>query len=82
LLEEMGAEVRKERIAKIGRIVQKNLYDYGKLSLSKTGASLQYEFGFAKDKLIEYINILAQLGRFTLDKDKDRIRKVSETVES
>lgn len=77
-----GAEVRKERIAEIGKLILKALHKSDELSLTKTVASLQYKFGLTKEKLIEYLNILADLERFTLDKDEDRIRKVSEIVES
>lgn len=77
-----GAEARKERIQEIGRLIMSNLHNHSEIAFSKTLAALQYEFGLTKDKLMEYINILAELGRFKIDKEKDKICKVSETVES
>jgi len=73
-----GAEVRKERIAEIGRFVHKGLSKSEELSLSKTVALLQYQFGLTKDKLQEYLTILEDLGHFALDNEKDRICKANE----
>ena len=77
-----GAEVRKERIQEIGKLILSKLHNHSEISVSKTIAALQYEFGLTRDKLMEYLNILAELERFTLDKEKDKIRRVSDSVEA
>lgn len=76
-----GAEVRRQRIQEIGRLIVSKLHNHSEVSLSKTMAALQYEFGLTRDKLMEYLNILAELGRFTLEKEKDKIRKVTEKTD-
>jgi len=58
-----------------------NLHNHGEVSLSKTIAALQYEFGLTRDKLMEYLTILEDLERFTLDHEKDKIRKAREGEE-
>ena len=73
-----GAEVRKERIQKIGRHVQASLHKKdGKIPLGKTVSALAYEFGLTKEKIIEYLKILEDLDRFVLDFEKDRICNVN-----
>lgn len=73
-----GAAIRKERIQEIARFIQRSLCNHGEISLSKTIASLEYEFGLTKEKIMEYLSILEALGQFVLDKEHDKIRKVSE----
>jgi len=73
-----GAEVRKERIQEIARVIQRSLQNHGELSLSKTVALLQYEFGLTKEKLLEYLGVLEGLGQFVIEKEHDRIRRISE----
>lgn len=73
-----GAAIRKERIQEIARFIQRSLCNHGGISLSKTIASLEYEFGLTKEKIMEYLSILEALGQFVLDKEHDKIRKVSE----
>lgn len=70
-----GAEIRKERMQEVARIIQRRLLNEKELSLSKTVAFLQYEMGLTKEKLTEYLGILESLGQFVLEKEKDRIRK-------
>lgn len=73
-----GAEVRKERIQEIARSIQSSLHKHSDISLSKTLATLQYQFGLKKDKLMEYLGILEDLGQFIIDNEGDKIRKISE----
>lgn len=68
-----GAAIRKERIQEIARKIQSLLCDHNELSLSKTVAVLQYEFGLTKDKIMEYLCILEDLGQFILDIKGDKI---------
>ena len=72
-----GAEVRKERIQEIARLIQRLLLNHGELSLSKTIAVFQYELGLTKEKVIEYFGVLEGLGQFILDKERDKIVKAS-----
>lgn len=73
-----GAAIRKERIQEIARFIQRSLLNHRELSLSKTLATLQYEFGLRSEKTMEYLNILEDLGQFTLDSEGDKIKKISE----
>ena len=73
-----GAEVRKERIQEIARLIQRSLLNHGKISLSKTVATFQYEFGLTKEKVIEYLGILEGLGQFVVEKERDKIRRTGE----
>ena len=70
-----GAEVRKDRIQEIARLVQRSLHNHGEISLSKTVATFQYEFGLTKEKIMEYLGVLEGLGQFVLEKEYDKIRK-------
>jgi len=76
-----GAEIRKERIQEVARFVQRALLNEKELSLSRTLAVLQYETGLTKEKLMEYLSILEGLGHFVIDKEHDKIRRISETHE-
>jgi hypothetical protein len=51
-----GAEVRKERIQEIARLIHRSLHTHGELSLSKTLATIQYEFGLTRDKIQGFTN--------------------------
>jgi len=74
-----GAAVRKERIQEIARLIQRLLYKHGEISLSKTLATLEYEFGLTKPKLREYLGILEATERFTIDAEGDKIKTLSES---
>ena len=74
-----GAEIRKQRIQEVARFIQRTLLNEKTLSLSKTIALLQYEFGLTKGKLMEYLTILESLGRFVIEKEQDRIRRIGES---
>jgi len=70
-----GAEVRKQRIQEIGRRIMSQLHNHHEVSLSKTIAAFQYEFGLTKEKLREYLGILEAMERFTIDEEENKIRK-------
>lgn len=73
-----GAEIRKERIQKIGRRVLALLHEKdGCIPLGRTVSALAYEFGLTKEKIMEYLGILEDLARFKLDVENDRILKVN-----
>lgn len=76
-----GAEIRKERIQEVARFIQRRLLNEKELSLSKTLALLQYEFGLTKEKLMEYLTVLESLGQFVIAKEHDKIKKISEAHE-
>ena len=73
-----GAEIRKERIREIARCIQRALHNHGELPLPKTIATLQYEFGLTKEKLMEYFGILEGLGQFSFDREEDKIKRINE----
>jgi len=70
-----GAEIRKERMQEVARLIHRTLANEKQVSLSKTLAVLAYEFGLTKEKLMEYVSILESLGQFVLEKEHDKIRK-------
>jgi hypothetical protein len=70
-----GAAIRKERIQEIARKIQSLLHKQSEISLSKTVAMLQYEFGLTKDKILEYFQVLESLEHFALDLEGNRIKK-------
>ena len=74
-----GAAIRKERIQEIARKIQSILHKQSEISLSKTVATLQYEFGLTREKIMEYLRLLEALGQFTLDIEGDKIRKITES---
>jgi len=73
-----GAATRKDRMQEIARKIHGLLANHRELSLSKTVAMLQYEYGLTKGKIIEYLEILESLEHFSIDVERDRIQKISE----
>jgi hypothetical protein len=73
-----GAEVRKERIQEIARLIHRSLQRNGEICLSKTLSLIQYEFGLTRDKIREYIGILEGLGQFLIETEHDKIKKITE----
>jgi len=74
-----GAEVRRERIQKIGRRVIALLHEKGNgIRLGKTVSRLAYEFGLTKEKIMEYLRILEDLDRFVLDVENDKVLSMTE----
>lgn len=73
-----GAEARKERIEQIAKRILSKLYNGKEISLSREIAEIQYEFGLTKERIMEYLEILQTTDRFRLDKDRDKIRKLTE----
>lgn len=73
-----GAEARKERIQQIAQGIQAQLHTEGEISLSKTITKLQYEFGLTEERILEYLEILKNLGQFAIDKKLDKISKTTE----
>ncbi len=76
-----GAEVRKERIAQINKIVRGALYankDVGWISLSIVACKIEVETGLRHDKIIEILRLLSRAGNFELDEKDDKIEPASE----
>lgn len=72
-----GAEIRKQRIQEIATTVLRLLNIENEMVLSKLLATLEYQTGLTKDKLMEYLEIMESMGQFTLSKESDRIFKNS-----
>jgi len=73
-----GAEVRKERIQKIGQRVLALLHENsGSIPLGKTVSALAYEFGLTKEKIMEYLRILEDIARLDLDVENAKILSVN-----
>jgi hypothetical protein len=71
-----GAEVRKERIAQINRIVHAALYadrEIGWTSLSKVACTIEVETGLTNIKIIEILRLLSKTGSFEIDEKDDKI---------
>jgi len=74
-----GAQIRKERIQEITKRVLSYLYKKdGEIPLSKTLALLEYDIGLRREKIVQYLNIGADVGRFVIDKEKDKIKMINE----
>jgi hypothetical protein len=71
-----GAEVRRQRMHEVAQAVLKALAQENPLTMSKTLASLQYSTGLTREKLLEYLGIMQEMGQFALDVEKDQIRKI------
>lgn len=74
-----GAEARKERMEQIAKRIMAKLSMEKEISLSKETAEIEYEFGLRKERIMEYLEILEKLTRFVLDKDNDKIKKITES---
>ena len=72
-----GAETKKERLESMARSIQAALFKENEISLSKTLAVYEYEYGLTPEKLESYIKLLERLGRFVIDWDNDKIGKAS-----
>ena len=72
-----GAEARKERIQQIAQFIQAQLHKEGEILLSKTIAELQYMFGLTKERILEYLEILENLGQFAIETKTDKITKIA-----
>jgi hypothetical protein len=72
-----GAEARKDRLQKIARTVQAALHNQDKIMLSKTVAVLQYDMGLTREKIMEYLSVLSEIGQFALDLENDQITKIN-----
>ena len=69
-----GAEAKKERMELIAKMILGGLTQNKELILSDMIAAIEYQFGLTKEKILEYLETLGKLGRFTLDKESDKIR--------
>ena len=72
-----GAEAKKERLGSIAKKIMSRLSQESEISLSKMIAEIEYEHGLSKEKIVEYLETLEKLGLFVLDKDADRIKRIS-----
>ena len=73
-----GAEIKRERIQQIARLIQRSLLNNKELSLSKTIATLEYEIGLRPERIMEYLTVLEKIGQFTIDNEGDKSKKISE----
>ena len=73
-----GAEIKRERIQKIARLIQRLLLNNKELLLSKSVATLEYEIGLRSERIMEYLTVLEKIGQFTIDNEGDKIKKISE----
>ena len=81
-----GAEAKRERMRQIAQYIQAKLRREEMILLSKTIAELEYDFGLTKERILEYLETLENLGQFAIDNKLDKITKalnkvVSEDVE-
>jgi len=75
-----GADARKERIQKIAQFILASLEaNNGKIPLSKAIAKIAIDWGLTREKIMEYLAILADDDRFVLDVDGDKIKKITES---
>ena len=72
-----GAAIRTERIQEIAKIVHSLLAssEDGWIPLSRTLRLLEYKIGLTPRKLMEYLEVPADLEQFTIDQEHDKIKK-------
>jgi hypothetical protein len=70
-----GTEARKQRIQEIIRWVMSKLNQDEEVILSKAISALQFEMGLTGDRIMEYLKIGEDIGRFILDVKNNRIKK-------
>jgi len=74
-----GAATRKQRMQEIAKETHRLLQKHGEVSLSKTISVFAYMFGLTKEKVLEYLRILEELGHFMIDVEGDKLRKTGES---
>ena len=74
-----GAATRKQRMQEIAKEIHRLLQKHGEISLGKTVSFFAYALGLTKEKVLEYLRILEDLGHFVIDVEGDKIRKASES---
>jgi len=74
-----GAATKKGRIQEIARKIHSLLEKHGEISLSKTIALLEYEYGLTKVKIVDYFETLETLEHFIIDVETDKIKSVTES---
>jgi hypothetical protein len=75
-----GAEARKERIAQITRMIQANLNeskDAGYIRLKRTIAQIMIDMGLTKIKVMEYLQLLNDAGKFEINEAEDKITRLA-----
>jgi hypothetical protein len=75
-----GAEVRKERIAQINRMVHAALYEnkeIGYVSLSDVASKIEVEMGLRHDKIMEILRPLGKQRYFSIDEENDKIMPIA-----
>jgi hypothetical protein len=75
-----GAEARKERIAQITRMIQANLNeskDVGYIRLKRTIAQIMIDIGLTKIKVMEYLQLLNDAGKFEINEAEDKITRLA-----
>lgn len=73
-----GAETRRQRMESMVKRIMSALNRDGEIPLTKTVAQFEYDFGLTKEKVIEYLETPEKLGRFTIDRERDKICKASQ----
>jgi hypothetical protein len=71
-----GAEVRRERIAEIKKMVHAALYAdkaAGCTSLSKVACKIEVETGLHNQKIMDILRLLVKAGNFEIDEKDDKI---------
>ncbi len=78
-----GAFTRQQRIQEMTSFVVGQLAGAkGELPLSKTVALLAYKKGLTKDKVVEYLELAADLDRFVISKETDKILSLAKAEKS
>lgn len=80
-----GAEARKKRYSDIAKTIQAALFkakeqglDY--IPLKKTIVGFKVETGLTVEKIEEYMNDLAELGQFDIDRERNQIKRLGVSV--
>lgn len=74
-----STEARKEQLQEIAKLIQNSLLSQNKIPCPQAVSQLHCEFGLTKERIIDFIELLQNLGPFILDEKKQKIKKIIES---
>ncbi len=72
-----GAEIRKQRMQEVAALVMRQLTVQPRIDLSDIMPELQYQTGLTRERILEYLGVIASTGRFELDVENGKIMKLT-----
>ena len=71
-----GAEIRRQRMQNVTSYVLRILQERSVVDLPEVLAEQQYQTGLTREKIVEYLEVIAATGRFELDVEAGKIRRL------